>query len=208
MLVSDSKEFIFIHVYKTGGKSIRTALRPYRDRPSLLQRALQKLNLITLPTHASALEVREKWPRKWSAYFTFAFVRNPWSWQVSLYHYMSQQSSHKQHDVVTCFNSFEQYLDWRIDGHVHLQQEYLTDESGTLLVDYVGRLETMREDFQTICERIGVEANLPHKNKSSHDDYRNYYNDRTRDLVAQHYTADIDRFGYSFDGIGQKTIND
>jgi len=207
MLLSDSKKFIFVHLYKNGGNSVRVALRSYRDRPTFVTRLFSKINLINFPKHRSALDTRQEFPQKWEDYFTFAFVRNPWSWQVSLYHYMKQREYHRQHDVITSLDSFETYLDRRIDGHVRLQQEFLTDEAGNLIVDYVGRLERMNKDFQVICDRIDVEATLPHKNKSSHSDYRSYYSDRTRELVAQHYAADIDRFGYSFDGIVQENIN-
>lgn len=206
MLISDRKRFIFIHVYKTGGKSVRAALQPYRDRPTFFQRALQKVGLITHPTHASAQDVRSWHPHRWDEYFTFAFVRNPWAWQVSLYHFMQQQESHYQHETVARIDSFADYLDWRVDGRVRLQQKYICDEDGTLMVDFVGRVERMSEDFQEICSRVGVDASLPHKNKSSHRDYRDYYDTQTRALVGEHFAGDIERFGYDFDGIARESI--
>lgn len=207
MLVSDSKRFVFVHVYKTGGKSIRTALRPYRDIPTFTQRLLQKLSLITIPSHLSAQEVQQEVPERWKEYFTFAFVRNPWSWQVSLYHYMQQRDYHHQHDVVSKMSSFEEYIDWRVNGHVHLQHEYVADENGDIMVDYVGRLEMIESDFEVICNRVGAEASLPHKNKSAHKDYKAYYNPETRALIEEYYAKDIDRFGYSFDGLAKESIN-
>ena len=206
MLISDSHSFIFVHIYKTGGKSVRAALRSYRDCPTLFRRVLEKLGLIKLPTHASAQDVRASHPDRWAQYFTFAYVRNPWSWQVSLYHFMKQQEEHKQHEEVAAIASFREYLDWRLDGRKHLQQEYICDANGTLMVDFVGRVECMSDDFQEICARIGVEASLPHKNKSSHRDYRDYYDDEMREQVAEHFAEDIERFGYDFDGIARERI--
>jgi len=39
---------------------------------------------------------------------------------------------------------------------------------------------------------------LPHVNKSHHHDYREYYNNHTRQLVAEHCKTDIELFGYEF----------
>jgi hypothetical protein len=201
MLISDRHRFIFIHVYKTGGTSIRSALKPYRDLPSLPTRVLARLGLCPHPGHASAREVRSRYPDRWRDYYTFAFVRNPWAWQVSLYAFMRQEKNHPQGDLARSFDSFRSYLEWRVDGNKRLQSEFVGDGEGQVLVDYIGRVETMQDDFQALCERLGIEASLPHKNTSSHRDYRSYYDAYTRDLVAEHFAPDIEHFGYTFDGI-------
>ena len=48
---------------------------------------------------------------------------------------------------------------------------------------------------------------LPHLNQSVHRDYRSYYNERTRALVAENFQPDIERFGYSFDGRPTRLVN-
>ncbi|MCS4185016.1 hypothetical protein GGP43_003073 [Salinibacter ruber] len=35
----------------------------------------------------------------------------------------------------------------------------------------------------------------------SHRDYRTHYSDRSRELVAEHFQEDVERFGYCFDGV-------
>jgi hypothetical protein len=201
MLISDRHRFIFIHVYKTGGTSVRAALKPYRDLPSMTTRVLARLGWCPHRRHASALEVRSRYPRRWRDYYTFAFVRNPWAWQVSLYAFMRQQKGHHQGELARSFDSFHSYLEWRVHEDKHLQSQFLSDEDGRLLVDYVGRIETMQDDFATLCTRLGIKAELPHKNASSHHDYRTYYDAYTRRLVAEHFAEDIEHFGYTFDGI-------
>lgn len=173
----------------------------YRDRPGLLKIALSKINIINLPTHATAKQIKKMYPREWSEYFTFAFVRNPWSWQVSLYFFVLQTKYNHHHEIVKSLGSFRDYIRWRVDGHKKLLSDFVFDESEQRLVDYVGRIETLERDFEEICERVGVDVILPHKNKSKHRDYREYYDDETRELVAQHFAPDIDAFGYCFDGI-------
>jgi hypothetical protein len=205
MLLSDSHEFIFVHNYKVAGTSIRHALRsfetPLHERTPWLSRQLAKLGIHELPdcpTHAKARDIREQFPQRWKRHFTFGFVRNPWSWQVSLYFYMLENENHHQHDLIRSMSGFDEYIKWRVNEDKVLQSEFFCDEAGNVIVDFIGRLESIQEDFQSICDTLGIEAKLPHKNSSSHRDYRDYYTERTRRLVGDHFTEDIGRLGYSF----------
>jgi len=49
-----------------------------------------------------------------------------------------------------------------------------------------------------VRERLGLAHDLPHTNRSAHEDYRGYYTTETRDIVAKRFARDIDRFGYLF----------
>ena len=202
MLLSVRHRFIFIHIYKTAGTSLTHALRPHAREPlpaRLLERiGLRKPATASLPDHISARDLREAIPRElFDGCFKFAFVRNPWDWQVSLYHYMRELRRHPQHDIVQAL-SFDEYIEWRVSSARHLQKEFVTDETGALLVDFVGRFENVERDAHRVFERIGIRASLPHRNRSFHDDYRTYYSDRSRRLVSEHFAEDIEMFGYSF----------
>jgi hypothetical protein len=212
--LSYSHRFIFIHVYRAGGQSVSAALRPYTVVPRgtlarvpILRRfgdarlfALREHNY----GHITARELRAALPaRQFDSFFTFSFVRNPWSWQVSVYHYVKQRPEHPFHQDWEAFRSFDDYLDWRVNTAVpELQGDFVYGDSGELLVDFVGRYETLERDFGTVCERIGIASALPHKNRSIHDDFREYYSPQTRALVAEAYREDIERFGYEFDEQG------
>lgn len=211
MLISYSHKFIFIHIYKVAGTSIKRGLDPYAHRPEqlLLNRAIAKLQLNlhvphhtykTFRSHALARDVRAALPASiYDRFYKFAFVRNPWDWHVSLYHYMLQTPTHKNHSMVKRLGGFEGYIDWLVSVEPSLQKEFVTDEHGRLIVDYVGRFENLSADFDVVCQRIGVLNTLPLINRSSHRDYRTYYSDRTAAMLGEHLREDLEFFGYTFE---------
>lgn len=213
MLISYSHRFIFLHVYKVAGSSIKAALRPYaqtwprRSIPERLwirlwARRLEPWRHPSYGQHVKAKEVRRMVPpEEWEAFFKFAFVRNPWDWQVSQYFFMRECAIHHQSALMESLGSFEKYLEWRVSEDRHLQKEFVTDERGALIVDFVGRYETLQDDFAAVCHRIGVTARLPHRNASRHRDYRAYYTAAMAELVAEAFREDIEYFGYTFDGV-------
>ena len=71
-------------------------------------------------------------------------------------------------------------------------------EDGELLVDFVGRFETIDSDFQKICSRLGILASLPKYNISNIAPYQQYYSEETKELVRSAFEVDISYFGYDF----------
>jgi hypothetical protein len=216
MEISYGHRFIFIHVYRVGGQSISQALAPYSYDPGtryarvpLLRKLGQSGRIRSLRErnygHIKAKELKAALPPEvFDRFFKFAFVRNPWEWLVSTYHYVAQRPDNPQHELFRSFGSFEGFLDWRINrNRPDLQTEFVLSDSGELLVDFVGRFESLAEDMGTVCERLAIEATLPHKNRSIHGDFREYYTPETRALVADTYRDDIEFFGYSFDAMAR-----
>jgi hypothetical protein len=218
MLISHSHRFIFFHVAKTAGLSMRAVLEPYAEEPTHFKikrpprlKAGQPNPFYqvweALLLHAKASDAQKELPPAiFERYYKFAFVRNPWDWQVSMYHFILSEPAHVKHQSVKSLGSFERYLQWVIDtpnpypkGATKLQKEVITDADGKLLVDFVGRYETLAQDFAQICQALKITAQLPHVNKSTHHDYRAYYNTRTQQMVAEHFAADIELFGYTFE---------
>ena len=109
---------------------------------------------------------------------------------------------------------FEEYLEWVIatknpfpKGATKLQKEIIVEQNGELNIDHLCRYETINEDFNHVCRVLNLQTSLPYLNKSKHRDYRGYYSDRTRKLVAENFQDDIELFGYTFDGYDSRIKN-
>jgi hypothetical protein len=88
------------------------------------------------------------------------------------------------------------------------QLDYITDENGEIIVDFVGKYENLSHDISTVLKALRLENRpLPHVNKSEHKHYSEYYTEETKDLVAVRYSRDINFFGYKFDGLPQQTTS-
>ena len=210
MILSHSQKFIFVHLYKTGGTSIRRCLEKYDAAYKIRHWAKSKLtskpvfNSPVADKHATARTIRETIGADlYDRYFSFCFVRNPWAWQVSLYHYILKNPSHAQHQQFKDFQSFDNYIVWRCNGNVQLQKDYLVDKQGQQIVKFIGRMENIQQDFKAICEKVGLDSLcLPHLNQSAAQNnpnsYRAFYNPKNQTMLAEAFQADIEFLQYDF----------
>lgn len=199
-MISHELRCIFVHIQKTGGSSIRRAL-------NMVQHDRDK--------HRSAAELKPRYRSEdWDLYFKFAFVRNPWDRLVSWWEMIQQNAAAGkpmngfQHYVLSRANTFEQFILRRggeypdYDGVKCIfrnQLDYMRDGAGSC-VDFVGRFENLRADFEFVMSRLGVTAPpLPHLNSSNHRHYSTYYSDALGELVSREYAVDIAAFGYRFE---------
>ncbi|MGD9090801.1 MAG: sulfotransferase family 2 domain-containing protein [Desulfobacterales bacterium] len=203
MIVSKRHKFIFAAFNKTGSSSVQKALWPYQNR--LYRLWLLRKYRVYYPgeplgpfKHLAPRTIKELvGDRLWKKSFKFAFVRNPWSRLVSLYHYHRQKVP--KHRLAS-EKTFDEWLRLGGTGSVsRLMAEFMCDENGKMIIDFVGRFENLKKDFDKICRTIGIKAELPHINRSRKDaDYRLYYTSETRDLVRKIAQRDIELFGYEF----------
>ncbi len=218
MLLSPKYGFLFVHIAKTGGTSVRSALEGlrWRDPWYLAMFLCSRLSHLSghriaakLPRHAKAIAAQEMLPRDfYESLFKFAFVRNPWDLQVSSFHHIRRERPH----YLGGHEDFPGFLRWKLDPErpyqyhvdtsIELQSDYLIDLHGRVIVDFIGRYERLEADFTDACKRIGIPAPaLPHRRQATDrsKDYRSYYDDATAALVAERFKADIDLLGYRFD---------
>ena len=211
MFICTSLALIFVHIYKTGGTSVTQALEahfgPLGRRLHRSGRCWHGLAFRgafhKLAQHCTAREIRDQLPDDLFAHcFKFAFVRNPWSLQLSLFRYVLRTPDHSQHADFAALSSFEAYVQWLEtlpNGPHRVQCDFVMDEDGKPLLDFIGRFERLEQDFAAVADRFGWQPNLPHLNASGGDpDYRQFYTPRSRDIVARLHRADIETFGYDF----------
>jgi chondroitin 4-sulfotransferase 11 len=66
-------------------------------------------------------------------------------------------------------------------------------------LDFIGKFESLNEDFKFIKSKLNLKKELPHLNKSNNRDrYGNYYNNETFDIVTRMYQKDLNNFNYKF----------
>lgn len=211
MLISKDKKFIFIHIKKAAGSSITRSLAKYDDRNMLLKilntKVLTRISAIKrrnpLSHHVSAAQVKNYLGTEYDRYYKFAFVRNPFDWQISNYFFIKQRWAHPRHKEVKNL-SYIEYLNWTLENRRIVPQLHFITESGNpgkIIVDYVGKIENIEHDFKYILKQLDLENEviLPHANKSMRNsEYRQYYDDQTREFIEHHYNNDLKTFEYSF----------
>ena len=152
--------------------------------------------------------------REFAEYFKFAFVRNPWDRVASAYFFLKQGGLHGDDarwatQNIASYSSFEAFVrGWvnpeniRSGRHFKPQADYLClpGKKETEL-DFIGLYENLRADYDHVRRVLGTGVALPAANvtKSKHKDYRSYYTDETRAIVAKAYREDIELLGYTFD---------
>jgi hypothetical protein len=200
MLISKSHNFMFVHIWKTGGTSIRSALT--------------RFCITDLFTFHPMLSEIIPCVRDHERFFRFAFVRNPWDLQVSLYHFIlqyeirtaGQLGPHPYRAQVDALGSFDAYIHWAVGEGAVLegrrnQVEFLRDLKGDLGVNFVGRFERLQEDFGQVCEMVGLQPiRLDHKFKTERRRYQEYYTLETRQIVGDRFAEDCRAFDYNFEG--------
>lgn len=168
---------IFLHPNKCGGKSIEKAIwNVDAKRDSADHRGPDSYK------NEYGIDV-------WNDYYKFGFCRNPWARMVSIYH--GRKQILKTADT-KC--TFEEWMASDFIKKIKLQTFWLVDD-----LDFIGRVERYDADFEIVAKRLNIDTKLPHLNKSEHDSYTEYYNDKRKDVVYKLFKEDINKFGYEFE---------
>lgn len=181
--------YIFIHINKTAGTSIGRAIG------------------LPLKDHLTAAEVIARIGKEqWKKAYTFTLVRNPWDKVVSHYEYRRKKNKTEIATRGICFADWvkmtygenKDTFYYNNPRSFQAQVEWLKDDEGKISLDYIGKFESIRKDFDHIKRAIGLEAELPHLNASYRKEYQSYYDDETYEIVARWFREDIEAFDYKF----------
>lgn len=215
MIISRGRRYIFVHIPKTGGTSLATALEARAmkddiligDTPKAVRRRRRLAGLTSrgrLWKHSRLADVEGVVSEdEMHAFFVFTLVRNPWDRVVSYYHWLRDQ--HFDHPAVGLAKSltFPDFLnapDTRASLAVDGVGSYVSAPSGAPCGDAFVRLEHLDEDLAPVEAHLGFDLRpLPHLNASERPgDYRSAYSDADAQLIAELFAEDVARFDYRF----------
>ena len=149
-----------------------------------------------------------------NSYFKYTLVRNPWDRLVSAFLFLreggvtglDQYFSEKHlHDVF----DFEDFVKNHLSKkevlsftHFRPQTDFLLI-NGELAIDFVGKFESIEEDFEVIKQKLNMPPHIELAKKNitgsrTKKDYRDYYNEEMIDIVRKVYQKDIELFDYQF----------
>jgi len=207
-MIDFKKQVVFIHVHKVAGKSISFAiennyipqifqknetLRWNYKKFFLKNKLITKNNIIS--THSTALEYKNYLKKQYYNFYSFAFVRNPLDWQVSMYFYMAKAQGHPQHNIIKNMK-FDDYIEWRCSNEVNFQSDYLLNNKNKKIITFLGKYENLKSDIKKIEKDTLLKLELPHLNKVKHDNYKKYYTSYTRNLVYENFKKDFEILNY------------
>lgn len=210
MLVSDSHQFIFVHIRKAAGSSIRDTLSPLSISVAKNLKAKIKSKVLRIEKNYHKYSYREHspishaknlmTPQLFDSYFKFAFVRNPYTRLISEYEFIRRRPDHGRHKTVIkmTFDQYIKYQSKRFDAH---QINMLADKGGNLQMDFIGRFENLHEDWAFVCDKLQImNAELSHRKKASKVNYKDYFNPESIELVAKLWKKDLQTFNYQYQG--------
>ena len=205
MLISHKFKFIFIRIPKTASTSIQYTLgkictendivTPINDPPILDHKAR---NNEGFEQHIAASQIKNKIPEDvWNNYFKFCFERNPYDKMVSMYWYRLHTKKIQGSFKEFCLNCEKGIYKFPNSSILYLINDKIA-------VDFIGRYEFLNDDFQKICNRIGLPFKLELtklksqiRRKDIH--YSAYYDSETKEIVRNHYSKEIKLLGYKFE---------
>ena len=184
------RPYVFIHINKTAGSSVSKALG-YDHQIHMTSKMLKDLL------------GKNVYDQK----YKFTFVRNPYDRVVSQYLYSRKSADADIRDnylpfkewVVEVYgNKIREYYDYPM---MFLTQfDWISDYSGRIDIDFIGRFENLEEDFREVCRAVNLPAIDLGKEKTSENrkHYRQYYDGLTKGVVKKYFEKDLDCFKYSF----------
>lgn len=212
--------YLFLHIPKNAGVSIRKAPdlrwkmvgvqraflkdRAYVDGLLRMMGAEQQHHGIG---HARLRDIKPSVVRKLQP---VAILRNPWARTVSRFQFAQLVQDQASPFKLPPTGSFEEFLETRhSDGELpyfwhrairgwYPQRDYVVDESGNIAADLL-RQECLDQDAMSYF-RISAPPRRRNVTSSKNKaDWRSFYSDKTIQIVADWYAADIETFGFEFD---------
>jgi hypothetical protein len=210
-LISEKNKFIFFHLYKCGGMSLRKFLQDNVKGCIELQGGHSCPKDMMIHYQGKSKE------DKFKELFKFTFIRNPYDFMVSTFFYGKTYTNHFMHDDIVSQNmDMEKFIPYYFDvreqhkdpkvrpfgsNKVVTFKDWLLDDEGNQIVDFVGKIENYDLDMKIISENIGIEeyqVPVVNVNPNRSKNYREYYNDASKKMIEKHFEWELDKYKYTF----------
>jgi hypothetical protein len=195
---------IFIHIPRTAGSSIEKCL---------VNKDWWKISPST--KHLLASQAKKMYAEYWNTYFKFSFVRNPYTRMSSLTTFptigkvyygtsdfpnniISEQHIHNYKKIYGSPVLIE--YDHRFYNRTEVEKESHKKNCvyGNILdepIDFVGRFETLEDDFKYICNAVGLKnKTLP--NIGSNKTNKTSLSVEAKHLINEIYKEDFIKYNY------------
>jgi len=214
-MISHKYKLIFIHIPKCAGSSIKDY---YFDEPDVDWKVpnykilygwcpKRKIHL----QHATSKQLLETGlisNEHWDEYFKFTFVRNPFDRAYSDYLWIQKNRKIKGtfQEYILQKGNFDKVLNDRSDknyrgDHVISQTDFF-DFEGNYKMDFVGRFESLNNDIEKLNKLLGIQKPFTYhskKNKNRLDHYSLFYSSKTKRMVEEKFSKDLNKLDYKFD---------
>jgi hypothetical protein len=200
----------FVDIPRTGSTSVKLALAEQFGSEfgkSYLREGAQRTEKV-IPDHTTARQARRILsPELWGRLLTFSIVRNPWDRCYSLFRY---RIANKEIPADFPFSEYLALLERHNTRHPYTpfvyppffmpMCDFVLDEGGKQLVNYIGRFERWEEFMLVLREKIGVDFSGLRRAEVTGQSggYKKAYCNEGVEIIARIYRDDIERFGYQF----------
>lgn len=228
MILSHDWRFIFLKTRKTAGTSIELSLSTlcgpldivtptWAKEEALLRQGCGPQNYLRHPfvpprklrrdglpmpdrttdfyNHIPAKLVQAYVGRRiWKRYRKVGFVRNPWDREVSRFLWSEVKDGDRSRE------GFKRFL----QNNDHDDEWNIISLNGQLALDFAGRYESLEEDFARLLVELGYKKSIALAKakigfrRPAERDYRHFYDDEAREIVARAQAPLIMAFGYEF----------
>jgi len=204
MIVNHEKKFIYISIPKVGSTTL------HRFLTNKIEGSLVEWDLIGLKSKNKQIDFNN--------YYSFAFVRNPWSrlyscWKDKCFiddKYLENAPFFKKHKNI----SFEKFVDvvesqikenpW-CDPHIRPMNILIEQNTGYLdinKIDFTGKLESLESDVNNVLSKLNIKQTFSNfvlnKSKEHKTTQSEAFTSNLVDRVSEIYGDDINSFNYSY----------
>jgi hypothetical protein len=192
-----------VHIPKSAGSSITKALIPY------LGKAYQGL-----PTEGHGWQTKyhslrgmhsklavanfKGMEREFDGYTIFGVARNPWDRATS--HFRCGWMGSGQEFAEVCLAGPKGW-------HKFTAPQTTWLYGGKMSANFIIRFESLEADWKRLCKQVGIPYSplpkmLVNEHSTRGESWRQYYegHEDAAEAIGKIYKADVERFGYTFDG--------